>query len=172
MNKLIMLLTAILAVGLLAGPSYGGTTMNGSMMSGEKSSTMEKTNLLAGDQLLGLNVVTQTNEVIGKIVSVNTDEKSGDVNFVIVGINGTLGTGEERHAIPLEDLTINKDLGTATLLVSRDKLESAPAEKEGMTADEFKGYIQEHYGVAPAWEEHEGMMHEKMMKKNTEKSGY
>ena len=165
MNKLTVLCTAILAVLLLAGPSFAG-----GIGKDVKTSDAAVSGVYTGDQLVGLSVIDREGEVIGKIKEVNLNSETGVINYVVLAERGYLGIGEERHAVPLEALEISLTAGTATLIVTEDKLEGVPERAMGMTDEEYRGVIQRHYGVAPAWEEGE-VESEKTLKKE-EKRGY
>jgi sporulation protein YlmC with PRC-barrel domain len=168
MNKLTVLLTAILTVLLLAGPSFAGQTA-----SGEKSPEMAASSYTE-NQLVGLSVFDKKGEEIGKIKEVNLNSETGDINFVILAEGGVMGIGEKRHAVPLAALNINRDEGKATLLVAKDKLEGVPEKTADVTDEEFKGIIEEYYGVAPVWQEGEGESGKMMERKEEyrEKSMY
>jgi sporulation protein YlmC with PRC-barrel domain len=165
MNKLSALVTALLAVVLLAGPSSAGDTMKGEKYSG----TMEnRGNMMEGrdytaDQLRGLAVYDLKGEYIGNIEDVNLNAETGKINYVILAKGSLLGLGEDKHAVPLAALNIEVDKDRATLLVAEDKLETAPTKAAGMSDDKFLGLIQEHYGIAPAFEKDMGGS-ERMMK--------
>jgi len=109
------------------------------------------------------------------------NSKTGEINYVILDENVKGGgTPAEKYAVPLAALKILPGQATAQLTVSEDKLETTPAKEVGMTDEEYKARIEEHYGVGPAWHEGTGehgkmMMNNGMMKKeegNTTKSGY
>ena len=146
MNKLSVFLSAILAVALVAGPSLATENVT------TKTSDPAASTTYTENELLGMSVVNQNDEAIGKIKDVNVDTKSGKINFVIVEKGGILGLGGDEHALPLAALKIRSDEGKATLLVNEDKLAAAPEKAAGMSDEEFRGRIEEYYGVAPAWE--------------------
>jgi len=168
MNRLTVLLTAILAVGLLTGPLFAAETetMDRSLEMATSSS------IFTEEQLLGLTVVNPAGDEIGEIKEVSMDSETGRINFVILARGGFFGIGAERHAVPLAALKIRSGEETATLLVSEDKLTTAPTKTAEMSDRDFRGLIHEHYGLAPAWEEHrEGATGEMMEEKTDEYRG-
>ncbi|RJX34076.1 MAG: PRC-barrel domain containing protein [Desulfurivibrio sp.] len=136
MKKLTALLMAILAFVLVAGPAFAGE------MAGEKSATPAVTRTYSQDELVNLAIFNREGKEIGRISDVNINPDTGAVNFV------TLASGS---VLPVEALEIHSAHRTATLLVPEDKLATAPVRATGMSNEEFRGIINKHYGIAPAW---------------------
>jgi len=147
MNRLIALLAAFFALVLVT-----GTSLADEMMKEEGSATAVESSIYSGDELLNLTVFNREGEEIGKIADVSKDAETGDVNFVTLVKEGILGVGETKFTLPLNVLDINRDEGKATLLVTEEILANAPIRKEGMSDVEYEELINNHYGIAPAWE--------------------
>lgn len=145
MKRVTLFLTAVLSVLLLAGTAFAAG-------SGTEGSSEMTSGVYSEEELRGLTVVNLEGEEIGEIREVRVDSETGEVNFVILARGGVLGIGEKRHAVPIEALEIRRDEEKATLIVSENKLETAPRQETEMSDEEFKNVIQKHYGVAPAWE--------------------
>ena len=146
MNKLNVLLTTMLTILLLAGPSFARETIQEG-----KAPAMAESSMFTKDQLVGLAVVDRNGANVGEIKDVSLNARTGRINFVTLAEGGMLGIGEKRFAVPLEALDIRKDEKMATLIVSADKLKSAPSKAAGVSDEEFSGLIHQYYGVAPAW---------------------
>ena len=109
MTKLNTLLSAMLAVALVAGPSLAaGTSSAGKAMGSPAGGNYTE------KQLVGLNVFDSTGAHFGYIKGVNQDESTGNINYVIVAKGNTSGT---EYAVSTADLAINSDERTASLLV-------------------------------------------------------
>jgi len=168
MKRMIALMTAMLAVGLISGSSWAGTDESGNWTNAPNEMTNRT---YALNELDGYKVIDNTGAAIGTIKNVNRDFKTDVINFVVIAEPGMGGTGEQLHAVPVTVLQIDKFDKTATLLVSRDMLENAPAQTADVTDEEFKGLIDQYYGVAPAWNEGNGATKNMMQNKEEEKPG-
>lgn len=169
MSKLMILLSAILTVIVLAGPSYAGGTMKEA-----ESSDVHASSAYSEDELLGLTVYNMGGDEVGTIRDVSVNSETGEINFVILKTSGIFGLGGEEHPVPLEALNIRTDVGNATLRVNEDKLEDAPSRTADVSDEEFRDTIHKYYGIAPAFEgesETEKMMKEEK-KEHPEKSRY
>jgi sporulation protein YlmC with PRC-barrel domain len=150
MNRLHALLSAILALMLISATAYAG---GGAAAKGDNpGAPMASSSTYSEDELVDLIVVDPAGEKIGQIKNVSKDEETGKISFVTVAEGISLGTSRE-HAVSLDILNIRSDTGEATLLVSFEKLQSAPTQELGMSNAEFGKVINEYYGIAPAWEE-------------------
>ena len=80
-------------------------------------------------ELVGTDVINDTGEEVGEIASFGL---AGDQLVAIVGVGGFLGMGEQRVAIPLDQMTFD---GERLLLsgVTRDQLEQMPEYDEATT---------------------------------------
>ncbi len=169
MMKLTALLSALLAVLLLAGPSFAAGTMS----DGHTTQMTTNNNIATRNALIGLDVVNGADESIGVIKNVNVNPKTGKLNYVILDEKVGPGMPGKSHAVPLAVLKILPDEGTARLTVSQNVLETTPAKQVGMTDEQYTTRIEEHYGVAPTWNNqgktHKMMQHEEGYQGN---SGY
>jgi len=149
MKNLSLLMTVIMAVLMAATPLFAAETM-------EPGGYPEvpAQSALTADLLYGLTVYNEEGKKIGVIGSVNVNDASGIVNYV--NITGTDVNGAEKsYPVPPEALKIDTDHGKATLRFAEDKLENVPT-KMGMSDEEYRLRIDQHYGVAPAWQENKG----------------
>jgi sporulation protein YlmC with PRC-barrel domain len=151
MKKLNLLLMAILASVLVAGPAFADENATGG-----KSPEMATSSTYTQNKLVGFNVIDQQGNAIGRINNVNMNSDTGLISFVNITTGGFLGIGAKDHAVPIAVLRINTNNRTVTLLVSKDKLVNAPTQAKDMSDKEFRGLIDTYYGIAPAWEEHGG----------------
>ena len=90
--------------------------------------TDQKSSDWLATELIGTSVVNASNETIGEISDLLTDQ-SGKLTGVLIGVGGLLGIGEKDVAVRFEDLKIareeDNDLNVMTNL-SKDQLNSAP----------------------------------------------
>lgn len=90
--------------------------------------TMQGENTALASSLIGSTVYSSTDESIGEIndMIVNLD---GTVEGVVIGVGGFLGLGEKKVAIEMGELTVSTDENGNTRLQSaatREDLEAAP----------------------------------------------
>ena len=132
-------------------PGMSGTS-SASGMSDTNSMTQSTSQIQSPEKLKGMEVVSQTGEKLGKIENVNTDTQTGDIRFVTISKGGVLGIGGNEIAIPKEAFRVDQTQDQVTLTVNEDKLENVPKQSD-MSDDEFQRNLEQHYGVAPAWNE-------------------
>jgi len=162
MKRMIALMAAMLAAGMMTGTAWAGPTEIGNWTNAPNEMTNRT---YALNELDGYKVVDTTGGAIGTIAQVHRDFKTDSINFVVISEPGMNGASEQLHAVPVTALQINKFDKTATLLVSRDMLQNAPAQSADVTDEQFKGIIDQYYGVAPAWHEGNGTTKNMMQKK-------
>ncbi len=107
---------------------------------------------IPAEDLLGMKVVNNAGEDIGKIKEAKADQSSGRVNFVIIAKKGVMGLIGSQYAVPIKALTVSPDAKQATLNVDESLLASAPKKAREMSDVAFQLQLEQHYGIAPAWE--------------------
>ena len=112
---------------------------------------------ISSQNLMGMKVVNNAGEDIGEISEVKAHESSDQVNFVIIAKKGVLGLGGSQYAVPIRAITVSPDAKQATLNVDESLLASAPQQGPEMSADAFQLQLEQHYGIAPAWEAEQGI---------------
>lgn len=141
MKKLIILLFAVLAVVVFSGLSLADETR------------VEKSAYTA-EQLIGQNINSQEGKHVDIIRDVNQNSVTGEINYVILG-KSLLGIGKDKFSVPLEALKISNDEGITkvALVVSEDKLISAPNFESAGSGEEFKDILLDHYCTTPDFDE-------------------
>lgn len=84
---------------------------------------------LLASQFMGQTVWSPNNENVGEINDIVMN-KDLDTIVAIVGVGGFLGIGEKDVAIPIDQITANKDANnnlTLRIAMTKQQLESAPA---------------------------------------------
>ncbi len=109
---------------------------------------------MSAEEMQGMQVVSQEGEKIGEIKKAHADQQSGNVQFVTVSQGDA---DRENVAVPLEALQFDKENGRAELKVDKNKLDNAPKQAEKPTQI-FLFELEEHYGVAPGWQEEAEIM--------------
>ena len=142
---------------LFAAGDYSSGKSGTDTMSTSDSNTMSTSNsatsqIQSPEKLKGMEVVSQTGDKLGKIENVNTDPQSGDIRFVTISKGSVLGIGGNEIAIPKEAFRVDQSKEQVTLTVNEDKLDNVP-KQSNMSDDEFQRNLEQHYGVAPAWNE-------------------
>ena len=86
-------------------------------------------------KLIGLNVYNDQDEKLGAISEILLD-KSGKVDFVVIGVGGFLGIGEKEVAVPFEALhaTTKNNKTYLVMNTTKDALKSAPGFKYDRSA--------------------------------------
>ncbi len=109
-------------------------------------------NVKSAQDLLGMNVVSQTGEEVGTIQDIKLDIQSGRIGYVSLAQGGVLGMGEETTPIPLNALNFEADQERATLTVDQSKLDNAPKQAD-LSDQSYQRELETHYGVSPIWED-------------------
>ena len=151
MNKIFSLFIAAVAMLTMVSSVFAA----GDYSSGSKKMTepMSGTSQIQSpEKLKGMEVVSQTGDKLGKIESVKTDPRSGDVRFVTISKGSFLGMGGKDIAIPREAFRVDQSNEQVLLTVNQDKLEDVPRQAN-MSDDEFQRNLEQHYGIAPVWNE-------------------
>lgn len=171
-------LTALtLACPLFASEEYGHSGMKGEHeQSARMGQTMEDTSEYA-QKIMGMEVVTEKGEKIGKITDVKIDQQADRITYVTISQGGILGMGGKEIPVPLEAFHIHPKEHIATLAVDQNKLKNVP-KQANMSDESFMRQLESHYGISPAWEKQkmqegkEHMMMEQEEHMGGEKSGY
>jgi sporulation protein YlmC with PRC-barrel domain len=105
-----------------------GASTGGAAGSGATVDTQQSSEMLAS-HIIGMSVKNGAGEKaedIGKITDLVLDQNKQAVN-VLIGVGGFLGIGSKDVGVPLKEVKFDLDAGTATVDMSRDQLEKAPA---------------------------------------------
>lgn len=99
-------------------------------------------NRINADDLVGADVRNAEDENLGEVEDVVFDPRSGQIGYLIVARGGFLGLGEDRVAVPWNQLRVTPGLNTFVLPVSEQAMENAPEMDGGTTgsiatADEY-----------------------------------
>ena len=146
MKKLAITFVSALTMLVLASPLYAAGEQKVKTESQQQTGPAQS---ISAKEFQGIQVVSQKGEKIGKITKSHSDEQSGQVQFVTVAKGDA---GRENVAVPLEALQFDQESRQATLKVEKSKLDNAPKQADKST-QVFLFELEEHYGVAPAWQE-------------------
>lgn len=145
MKKTIFIAVAMMA---LASPLYAAGESNKTV----SESLTGSAQVQSAEELKGMQVFSQIGEKLGPIISVTTDQESGQIKFITFSRGGFAGVGGEEIALPSQAFQIDQKYRRATLLVNKSKLDYAP-QQERMSDNEFQRNLEQYYGVAPMWQE-------------------
>lgn len=118
---------------------------------------LQSENTILADDLIGSRVYSESGDTIGDIndLIVNLD---GTVDGVVIGVGGFLGIGEKDVAVQMDALNVASDAETGSvrlmLSATREDLEAAPVfktaadQKAEADAEQMQQQLEE--GVAPA----------------------
>jgi sporulation protein YlmC with PRC-barrel domain len=95
---------------------------------GETGTTVAPATAVAAEELLGRTIENPDGENIGEIKNVVIDQ-AGQAKYVIVGVGGFLGLGENHVALAWDELTIADNGETVTSAVTKEQLEALPEHK-------------------------------------------
>jgi sporulation protein YlmC with PRC-barrel domain len=119
---------------------------SGSQSAGQKMKTVQMSKLLKA------NVKTAKGENLGKINEFVANPQTGEIQFVIIGVGGTAGIGEQLKPIPFKAITVRSEQDCVAN-IDRAKLESGPAiRKERMSDLQNPDYVMRlytFYGMQP-----------------------
>jgi hypothetical protein len=76
--------------------------------------------------IIGMRVVNNQREDLGKIEDIVVDTRDNRVNYAILSFGGILGMGDKHFAIPWQALVFDLSQRVAVLNVDRDRLANAP----------------------------------------------
>lgn len=152
MKKLTIVIAGV-AMMSLASPLYAAEESNKTVSESMTGSTQ----IQSAEELKGMQVFSQIGEKLGPIISVTTDQESGQIKFITFSKGGFAGVGGEEIALPPQAFRIDEKYRRATLLVNENKLDYAPQQEE-MSDNEFQRNLERYYGVAPTWQENSRQM--------------
>lgn len=113
------------------------------------------TQAIRAKKVIGTPVRDSNGDDVGKVEDIVLDKLSNSILFAVVGFGGVLGMGEKYHPVPWAVLDYDESKDCYVINVSRDKLESAPADTiEALTRKDGAGYRQQtydYYGVQRDW---------------------
>ena len=130
-----------------------GTVTGTEMMTGTQTMTgttdmnanMALSGVITADNLLGMNVQTESGETLGEIEEAIVDAASGRIQFVIVTAGEILGLGGKDVPVPLQALSGNPadEAFTFTAPITEESFEELPDfELEEMTDEELSNWHQ------------------------------
>jgi sporulation protein YlmC with PRC-barrel domain len=148
MKKLTTTFIASMAMLTLAGSVYAA---GDETRTSDVSQPIGATQSQSAQELLGMDIISQTGEDLGTIKDLTIDTQSGRVKYVTITKGGVLGVGgKEGIPVPLGAFEFDKD--TATLAVDKSKLDTAP-QRADMADENFQRELETHYGVSPSWQQ-------------------
>lgn len=114
-----------------AGASSKGASSSGAASSAASGATVDtqKSSQMLASHIIGMTVKNGSGdkaEDIGKISDLVLDRDKKTVN-VLIGVGGFLGIGTKEVGVPLKDVKFSSGSDTATITMTRDQLEKAPA---------------------------------------------
>ena len=83
-------------------------------------------NIVKSDEVIGVKVINNQNENLGKIYEIVLDKVSGQVKYVVLESGSFLGLGGKFFAIPWNSIHYNLEEEAFVLGVSNDVLKKAP----------------------------------------------
>lgn len=161
MKKITVSLVTIMTSLALTSPLYAaGESKDPAQTSQSREMKAGSSQLQSARDILGMSVVAENGEALGKIQDIKLDTSSGRINFVTIQKGGVMGIGgQEGIAVPLEAFQFSDE--NAKLTVDKTKLDTAP-KQSGMSDQEFQRGLESHYGVSPAWQEGGGKSSQRM----------
>jgi len=113
-------------------------------------------------KLIGLPVVAQDGENIGKVQDLKVDTRTGRIDYAIVERENAMGVGESAAvAVPLGALQFSDE--NARLTVDKSKLKNVP-NPALMSEQDFRQDLNTHYGIAPTFHEERTIIHQEERK--------
>lgn len=107
--------------------------------------------------LIGMRVVNNSREDLGKIEDVLLDTRNNRASYAILSFGGMLGLGDKHFALPWEALVFDMTQKLAIIDVEKERLKNAPGfEKDAWpdVADAAWGErVYTYYGYTPYWQE-------------------
>jgi sporulation protein YlmC with PRC-barrel domain len=111
--------------------------------------------LVASEQLIGLNVRNPAGENLGDINDIVIDAQANQARYAVIGFGGFLGLGERLFAYPLEVLELAPARNEVILNVSRAQLDQAPGYDRAQIPDwnDYLAQVDRFWGTArgPGW---------------------
>lgn len=107
--------------------------------------------------LIGMRVVNNEREDLGKIEDVLLDTRNNRASYAILSFAGMLGLGDKHFALPWEALVFDPSQKLAIIDVEKERLKNAPGFDKGSwpdVADAAWGErVDTYYGYTPYWRE-------------------
>ncbi len=91
----------------------------------------QRATLVEAITLLGSPVRNTVGTDVGKIEQLLIDPDDGQIAYVVVAVEGTLGFRETSIAIPWDAVKVARDKDSVVLTVKREVLEKTPRVEEG-----------------------------------------
>ncbi len=82
--------------------------------------------LVKSDQVIGVNVINNEREDLGKIEELVLDKQNGHVVYAVLSFGGVMGIGDKLFALPWKALSYNKEEEAYVLPLNKEKLKNAP----------------------------------------------
>jgi len=113
-------------------------------------------NLLASGSLIGIKVVNQANEHIGKIEELMISLHDGKIAYAVLSFGGFLNFGDKFFALPWRTLSVDEANKKIILNVDKDSLKDAPGFDKNnwpdMSDEKYTSEINSYYQYKPAKE--------------------
>jgi sporulation protein YlmC with PRC-barrel domain len=161
--SLILLVTAMLAVGTWAGAAdesaTGQAKMDRPAATNAAQSESFQPNVMKATDLIGMKIVNRQNEDLGKVEEIVLNPERNKIAYGVVSTGGILGMGEKLHAIPWT--AFEKKPGETALMLdkSKDALNNAPGFDKSnwpdMANPRWKSEVDRYY--APGASENQSM---------------
>lgn len=149
--KFINLLLILICASLFwVGGSFAGEMEQSEKMMPESAATSDPEGTIAEETtLVGMEVINQQGEIIGRISGQAADVDTGNINYVLIALEGS---SEESHAVPFQAVRVLEAEDKVALDIDAALLANAPKKMAGMSDDEFNLKVHEYYGLSPKWE--------------------
>jgi len=110
--------------------------------------------LLASGSLIGIKVVNQQNEHLGKIEELMVSLNDGKIVYAVMSFGGILNFGDKFFALPWRALSVDIDNKQIILHVDKESLKNAPGFDKSnwpdMSDEKFTTEINLYYSYKPA----------------------
>jgi sporulation protein YlmC with PRC-barrel domain len=150
MKKLV--LYTILVTGLIgAGGITGAAEGESAEMTPRDALQAEKPAAIEYSQLKGKVIRNRQGERLGRITDVIFEEGTGNIGYVVVSYEDSLGLKGMQCLVPWNALKVGQRDQAVTLDMGAEKFKKAPKKAEA-AGPEFDEEVHDFYGVAPHWQ--------------------
>lgn len=86
----------------------------------------ETSNLVKSDEVIGVAVINQQNESLGKVYEIVLDKRSGKVAYAVLESGGVFGLGGKLFALPWRSLNYDPNENSFRVNLSKDQIKNSP----------------------------------------------
>ncbi|MCW5590256.1 MAG: PRC-barrel domain-containing protein [Legionellales bacterium] len=106
-------------------------------------------NLVKTDQVIGVKVINQEDNNLGKIEELVLNKYEGNVEYAVLSFGGIMGIGDKLFPLPWKSLSYEPDKNAFVINESKERLKNAPgfdkAHWPDLTSQTFTNQINTFY---------------------------